>query len=72
MKQKNNTTLSPECIQWLKLRAIELQGVSRLAVFIRMSRNALTNAMAGQPIHQGTAVQLEKAWAERSGEGKTS
>jgi plasmid maintenance system antidote protein VapI len=64
MKQKNNTTLSQECIQWLKARAEKLGGASCLAGHIGMSRNALTNAMAGQPIHRGTAVQLEKAFTD--------
>ena len=57
-KQKNNTTMSPDHVTWLRSYAEAKGGVSRAASLLGLSRDALTRAVAGLPIHRGTAILL--------------
>jgi transcriptional regulator of acetoin/glycerol metabolism len=71
VKQKNNTTLTPEHVAWLRTFADAKGGVSQAANFLGLSRNALTRAVAALPIHRGTAALLTQQIEARAKEGGT-
>jgi hypothetical protein len=67
-KQKNNATMSPYHVTWLRTFAEAKGGVSRAANLLGLSRDALTRAVAGLPVHRGTAALLTQQIAEHSQE----
>jgi hypothetical protein len=71
MKQRNNTTLEPNQVQWLRTFADSKGGISQAANFLGLSRAALTRAVAALPIHRGTAALLAQQIETRDAEGKT-
>jgi hypothetical protein len=70
MKQRNNTTLSPEHVTWLRAFADSKGGVSQAAHILGLSRAALTRAIAALPIHRGTEALLSQQIEARA-DGKT-
>jgi DNA-binding phage protein len=46
VKQRNNTTLEPNQVTWLRTFADSKGGISQAANFLGLSRNALTRAVA--------------------------
>lgn len=69
MKQRHNTTLEPNQVQWLRTFADSNGGISQAASFLGLSRAALTRAVAALPIHRGTAALLTQQ-IEARGKGK--
>jgi transcriptional regulator of acetoin/glycerol metabolism len=69
VKQKNNSTLAPEYVQWLRTFADAKGGISQAANLLGLSRNALTRAVAALPIHRGTSALLVQQIEARA-EGK--
>ena len=71
MKQRNNTTLEPNQVQWLRTFADSKGGISQAANFLGLSRAALTRAIAALPVHRSTAFMLAQQIEERAKEGGT-